>query len=290
MITVPEAFFKSDEVQVLLRDGPNAVVQKSTSVLNPDNDRYVSTHAVTIVRRGTLKLQIPDGPTITVVENNMIFIPRGLYMISDIIPTPDPFEALVLFFSEEVLHDFLDEFSFLEQQGAPGLPAPFIMPIEDDLEHFLSEGFKHYGTADSAMVIPKLKEFLYLNARGVRGKTFIQQLNLLNCKRKESIQSFMEKNFDKPLKLADYAHLTGRSIATFHRDFKRHFGVAPKTWILKKRMLRSRDRLADPGVHVSRLAYESGYENVSHFIKAFQKEFGISPKQYQIELRKEVLI
>ena len=40
----------------------------------------------------------------------------------------------------------------------------------------------------------------------------------------------MEKNFDKPLKIEDYAYLTGRSLSTFRRDFKSYFEITPQKW------------------------------------------------------------
>ena len=38
----------------------------------------------------------------------------------------------------------------------------------------------------------------------------------------------MERNFDKPLTIEDYAYLTGRSESTFRREFKIKYGVYPQ--------------------------------------------------------------
>jgi len=41
---------------------------------------------------------------------------------------------------------------------------------------------------------------------------------------------------------------------------------------------------------VTDIALKTGYENISHFIKAFSKKYGNSPKQYQIDNRKNSLL
>ena len=46
----------------------------------------------------------------------------------------------------------------------------------------------------------------------------------------------MQKNFDKPLKIEDYAYLTGRSVSTFRRDFKASFSMTPQQWIKEQRL------------------------------------------------------
>jgi AraC-like DNA-binding protein len=46
----------------------------------------------------------------------------------------------------------------------------------------------------------------------------------------------MEKNYDKPLKMEDYAYLTGRSLSTFRRDFKAYYDLTPRQWIKEKRL------------------------------------------------------
>jgi AraC-like DNA-binding protein len=100
----------------------------------------------------------------------------------------------------------------------------------------------------------------------------------------------MLANFGKPLNIEDYAYLTGRSVSTFNRDFKRLFTISPKQWLMEQRLEKAKSLLAINNTSVSDVAFESGYENISHFIKAFHKKFDISPKQYLIQKRNEVLV
>ncbi len=77
--------------------------------------------------------------------------------------------------------------------------------------------------------------------------------------------------------VADYAALTGRSTSAFVRDFRRLFGVSPKTWLIEQRLTKARNLLAQTDLRVIDVAIEVGYGNVSHFARAYQARFGYPP-------------
>jgi AraC-like DNA-binding protein len=79
--------------------------------------------------------------------------------------------------------------------------------------------------------------------------------------------------------LNDYALLSGRSLSTFHRDFKRYNDITPKQYLLDLKLEYACDQLKNSDKPVSEISYDIGYENVSHFIKAFKKKYNTTPKQ-----------
>ena len=88
----------------------------------------------------------------------------------------------------------------------------------------------------------------------------------------------MEENYLNNLNIHDYAVLTGRSISSFNRDFKRLFGTTPKKWLISKRLNKSHELLNTTKLNVTQIAMEVGYENISHFIEAYKKTYGETPK------------
>jgi len=46
--------------------------------------------------------------------------------------------------------------------------------------------------------------------------------------------------------------------------------------------------IEQPALKVADLANSFGYDNTSHFIKAFEKEYGITPKQLQLSEKKNL--
>ncbi|WP_075533562.1 helix-turn-helix domain-containing protein [Moritella viscosa] len=88
----------------------------------------------------------------------------------------------------------------------------------------------------------------------------------------------MLENYNKNLTVSDFANLSGRSLSTFNRDFKRKYGESPKQWLITKKMTKANSLLAN-GSNVTSCALEVGYSNVSHFIRAYKAIYGKTPKE-----------
>ena len=98
---------------------------------------------------------------------------------------------------------------------------------------------------------------------------------------KIDIISFMEKNFLFNLPVEKFGYLTGRSLTTFKRDFKKAFNTTPQRWLTQKRLELAHYRLSQNKSKPIDICYEVGFENLSHFSFAFKKQFGYSPTQLQ---------
>ena len=92
----------------------------------------------------------------------------------------------------------------------------------------------------------------------------------------------MEANFRYNLSLEDYAKLCHRSLSSFKRDFQNHFQEAPGRWLLRKRLDYAASLLHNSNMNVSEVAFESGFENVSHFSRAFKERFKEPPNLYRV--------
>jgi AraC-like DNA-binding protein len=88
---------------------------------------------------------------------------------------------------------------------------------------------------------------------------------------------FMERNYMFNLPAETFGHLTGRSLTTFKRDFKKAFHTTPHRWLTHKRLELAHYQLAEQGKKPTDVCYETGFENLSHFSYAFKKQFGYSP-------------
>jgi hypothetical protein len=53
---------------------------------------------------------------------------------------------------------------------------------------------------------------------------------------KIDLEAFMNKNFHFNVDLNRFAYLTGRSLATFKRDFEKIFGTSPNRWLQQRRL------------------------------------------------------
>ena len=92
-----------------------------------------------------------------------------------------------------------------------------------------------------------------------------------------SLERVMKENYCFNLKLEQYATLSNRSLSVFKRDFKKYFNTTPGKWLLENRLQRAQWLLSRQGRSVAEAAFESGFENLSHFSRCFKARFGISP-------------
>ena len=96
---------------------------------------------------------------------------------------------------------------------------------------------------------------------------------------KIDLEGFMNKNFHFNVQLKRFAYLTGRSLATFKRDFDKVFNSSPNRWLQQKRLQEAYYLIKEKGKAVSEVYLEMGFEDLSHFSFAFKKKYGVAPSK-----------
>ncbi|MEQ8239160.1 MAG: AraC family transcriptional regulator [Cyclobacteriaceae bacterium] len=288
MITVPQDFINDDGVKKILLNGKNGLVHTTKASPTLNQETYLSQHALIYVMKGSLLVKT-DYASSTVNSGQIVFLPIGVYQFSELVLEGAQLETFTFFFDEKLARRFLGNVSLQKEKKEP---EPLIVNESAAIKSYLSFLLKNYSDRTEKNATNwKLLELLNLIEKTDAGEKLITRLNRAQNRKKYGIRLFVEKHFHLPLSIEDYAHLTGRSISTFHRDFKKQYAVAPKKWFLTKRMEMAKNQLIQqPTLKVAHLAISCGYDNTSHFIKAFQKEFGITPKQLQLSEKKEAKV
>lgn len=96
---------------------------------------------------------------------------------------------------------------------------------------------------------------------------------------KIDILDFLNENYMDDLTIEEIAAYTGRSLATFKRDFARISDVTPQKWLISKRLEVAYDKLKNHNKKVSDVYVDVGFKNLSHFYAAFKKQYGFSPRR-----------
>jgi AraC-like DNA-binding protein len=94
-------------------------------------------------------------------------------------------------------------------------------------------------------------------------------------------KALMLQNFAQPDNLTQIARKVGLNEVQFKVGFKKIYGNTPYQFVLDYKLEYARQLLLQKGMHVNLVANEIGYINVSHFISAFKRKFGITPKKLQ---------
>ncbi len=90
---------------------------------------------------------------------------------------------------------------------------------------------------------------------------------------------FLNENYMEDLTIEQIASYTGRSLATFKRDFAKISDLTPQKWLIKKRLETAYYKLKKEAKKVNEVYLEVGFKNPSHFSTAFKKQYGISPTE-----------
>jgi AraC family transcriptional regulator, exoenzyme S synthesis regulatory protein ExsA len=99
---------------------------------------------------------------------------------------------------------------------------------------------------------------------------------------KLDLADYMQKNYSFNIPLERFAYLTGRSLATFKRDFQKAFNTTPQKWLLEKRLKEAHYQIAEKNKKPSDVYLEVGFENLSHFSRSFKQFFGYNPSNIEM--------
>ena len=94
---------------------------------------------------------------------------------------------------------------------------------------------------------------------------------------KIDILEFLNENYMYEFSQEELAHYTGRSLATFKRDFRKVSDLTPEKWLIRKRLEVAYALMKEGGRKVADVYAEVGFKNPSHFSTAFKKQYGIPP-------------
>lgn len=100
----------------------------------------------------------------------------------------------------------------------------------------------------------------------------------------ERIRSLLDESFAEPLTISELAKAFYINEYKLKSGFKELYGQSPYSYVLDRRMHTARLLLDENKMKVKEVAGMVGYTNISHFIEAFRKKFGVNPGAYLREI------
>lgn len=101
---------------------------------------------------------------------------------------------------------------------------------------------------------------------------------------KENLQAairFIDRHFMETLTLERISREYGMSKYYFCREFKSVTGRTFKDYHHQRRIREAKNLLRNPGVRVTDVCYEVGFNDISYFNRIFRRLVGTSPSGYQ---------
>ena len=101
-----------------------------------------------------------------------------------------------------------------------------------------------------------------------------------NIVEKEMV-SYIQQNFTGKISLKEFGEQFHLSEKYISRYFKEHFHITLSQYVTYLRLEHAKQLLQDTDIPVTDVAMQSGYQNVSYFIRSFQKAYAVSPLKYR---------
>lgn len=98
---------------------------------------------------------------------------------------------------------------------------------------------------------------------------------------------WLGENATAPVGLEDAARHAGLSPFHFLRVFAKVLGVTPHQYLVRLRLARAAKLLAEEALSVTEVALESGFADLSNFVRTFGRVAGASPKRFRRAARGE---
>jgi len=249
-----------------------------------NNDTFCShsqpNHALSYVYSGEMVLTEGDKE-LSVRKGECVFIKRD-HRVSMMKKSYDgePYRGIFVMFNRNTLREMF------RQSGTDKIPEDasrftesfFNLPPSAEIESLFSSMVPYFNPAvkprDEFMTL-KLRESIMVLLS--MDKRFYPTLFDFAEPWKIDILDFLDRNYMYELSMEEIANYTGRSLATFKRDFRKVSDLTPQKWIIRKRLEVAYEKMKQQGQRVTEVYSEVGFKNLSHFSTAFKKHFGVPP-------------
>jgi len=92
---------------------------------------------------------------------------------------------------------------------------------------------------------------------------------------------WLDEHAGEPIDLAAAARQAGLSAFHFLRVFERVIGVTPHQYLVRARLRRAARMLAADSRPVTEVAFDSGFGDLSNFVRSFRRAAGLSPRRFR---------
>ena len=101
-----------------------------------------------------------------------------------------------------------------------------------------------------------------------------------NVEKIKKAKQIIIENISEPPSLQELANTIGLSLSKLKEGFKHIYGESVFNFLLDYKLEYARKMLLSKKYNVSEISLQVGYSTPSHFISAFKKKYGTTPKQY----------
>jgi AraC family transcriptional regulator, exoenzyme S synthesis regulatory protein ExsA len=249
-------------------------------------EQFVPEHTLVYIISGSL-VMTDNSHTVSFNSGDIYFCRRNnLVKYVKCPPDRGEYQSISIYFDQQTLRNISLEYGYQAEQQhvAPAFPhvAPAFQRIPSpEIGNYMRSLLayetilKRIGTDELLFV--KQKEAILLLLELV--PSFKSVLFDFAEPGKIDLEGFMERNYHYNVQMQRFAYLTGRSFATFKRDFEKTFSKPPSRWLQERRLQEAYYLIKEQRKTPSDVYLDVGFEDLSHFSFVFKKKYGIPPSK-----------
>lgn len=237
-------------------------------------EQFIKEHGVSFIVSGEMVAY--DGNTKHLYRKGDVVLYRKNALIR-FVKYPhleEGFEAISIILDENLLNEFSEQYKLSSDKN----PKESLFKLDqDELIHSYFIGLETWFGNKISAELSRVKKIEIIHLLLRNNKAFKNILFHFGLPGKINLEAFMNTNFRFNVPLPQLAFLTGRSLATFKRDFEKLFQIPPNRWLQQKRLEEAHYLLEHKKMKAKDVYLEVGFETLSHFSYAFKNHFGVNP-------------
>lgn len=244
------------------------------------DEQFIDDHGLCLIISGELKVS-DAGIRKVFCAGELLFFRKNF--LAKFIKQPEEsrnYRSITIIFDRGTLLEFSKQYHAVYDQPYRADDAVLGLPYNLLLKNFFNALVPYFSSAlpDQLINLKKQEALLLLLQINPALKNILFDFNQPG---KIDLEAFMYKNYKFNVNLKKLAFLTGRSLATFKRDFQKIFHSPPSRWIQQKRLEEAHYLMKEENMRPTDVYHEVGFESMSHFSYSFKQFFGFNPSGIQ---------
>lgn len=213
-----------------------------------------------------------------------VFVKKGANIVHQFYDKE--FCALIIFIPDQFIIETIQHSDLVLPLVKSDTSTDSVILLERELilNAYFQSVFSYFGQEQkppTALLELKFRELIMCILTSGKNQSLAGYLHSLCQKNKNCVKEVMERNFIYNMKLEEFAKLSGRSLASFKRDFVSIFNTTPGRWLIQKKVGYAKHLLEMTDKNINEISFDAGFESPSHFIRSFKRYYRLTPLKYR---------
>jgi AraC family transcriptional regulator len=182
-------------------------------------------------------------------------------------------ECLAFFVRPELVDEVVGRRSPWQSQGAPPVAELIVL---GELAKSAAAGDSDLGLDEVGLAFASR----FVNLTGVGPP---RRARAVAKDRRRAVESalWIDAHAAEPVGLGDLAERAGLSPYHYLRVFSSSLGVTPHQYLIRRRLCRAARLLTEEDRPITDIAFDTGFGDLSNFVRSFHRAAGVSPRGYR---------